>query len=141
MARSILPSARITARGLAALEAIGARRSPGETRRVPDLIFRDLRAERVTGEPRLTSAAWEEWKRARKLAGFPGLRWHDLRHVYGTTMARAGVPLGDLQRRMGHLTPSMTLRYSSHAPANSGELARDRMEAFLAAQAPKAAAQ
>ena len=42
---------------------------------------------------------------------------------------------------MGHLTPSMTLRYSAHSPANSGELARDRMEAFLATDAPQAAAQ
>lgn len=130
-----------TVRGFAALEAMRARREPGARTRVPDLIFGELRFDRATGEPRLSTDARNEWERTRRKAGFPGLRWHDMRHIYGTTMARAGVSLGDLQRMMGHLTPSMTLRYSSHAPANSSELARDRMEAFLAAQVRQAAAQ
>jgi integrase len=30
-------------------------------------------------------------------AGFPALRFHDLRHTFGTRMAAAGVPLRTLQ--------------------------------------------
>ena len=61
----------------------------------------------------------------------PTLRWHDLRHAFAVTAARASVPLGDLQKLLGHKSLVMVLRYSRHSPANFKEEARDRIERFL----------
>ena len=36
---------------------------------------------------------------------------HQLRHTYGTEMARAGVSLSAVMKLLGHLTPQMTMRY------------------------------
>lgn len=41
---------------------------------------------------------------------------HDLRHHYGVTMARAGVPLGVLSRLMGHASISTTMKYADFHP-------------------------
>ena len=122
-------SVPFTARGRRALDAAWSGRPAGQ--QVPDLVFRGVGAFKVSGEPCFLSEARLMWVGAREKAGFPELRFHDLRHVYGATMARAGVPLGELREFMGHSTLSMVLRYARHAPANSPETARARMEAYL----------
>ena len=55
---------------------------------------------------------------AAAVIGHRDLRPHDLRHVFGCTAARAGVPLPDLQKIMGHATLAMTMRYAGHCPEN-----------------------
>lgn len=56
------------------------------------------------------------WRRIRKAAGIPEVRWHDLRHTWGVYCVRAGVPLTDLQRWMGHSKLTTTARYLIYAP-------------------------
>jgi integrase/recombinase XerD len=46
----------------------------------------------------------------------PNATIHDLRHTFGVSAARAGVPIVRLQKLLGHSTPHMTLRYMKHAP-------------------------
>jgi len=53
-----------------------------------------------------------------------GLRWHDLRHTFGSRCAMAGVPVTVIQRLMGHSSVVTTQRYM-HA---TGEDARRGIE-------------
>jgi integrase len=45
-------------------------------------------------------------------AGIVDLRWHDLRHSYGSWLALAGVDLLTIKELMGHETVTQTLRYA-----------------------------
>jgi integrase len=73
------------------------------------------------GDPR--GAAGGRFKRALREAGVREVRFHDLRHSFGTRMAAAGVPLRTLQEWLGHRDFKTTLRYADYAPsAHEGEM-------------------
>ncbi len=75
-----------------------------------------------------------------KAAELPHLRFHDLRHLCATNLVRAGTPLPDVGRMLGHKTLAMVLRYGHHSPTDATLRARDRLEAYLASTpAPDAA--
>jgi integrase len=61
------------------------------------------------------------WTACRK-AGLRKIRWHDLRHSFGSQLAAAGVPLRQVQEWMGHSTITMTMRYMHLAPGGGREL-------------------
>jgi integrase len=48
-----------------------------------------------------TRTLWRRFKRALRAAGVREVRFHDLRHTFGTRMAAAGVPLRTLQEWLG----------------------------------------
>jgi integrase len=52
------------------------------------------------------------WKRLRRRAGVTGLRWHDLRHDFGTKLLRATGNLRLVQKAMNHSDIKTTLRYA-----------------------------
>ncbi len=58
-------------------------------------------------------AAWEQ---IREAAGIIDVRWNDLRHTYAVHCAKAGMPLVELQQRLGHATIAMTMRYATYCP-------------------------
>jgi integrase len=64
------------------------------------------------------------WRSLCKAAGFPGLRYHDLRHSFITLMAENNVPLPVVQSMVGHMSPRMT-RYYTHI---SNDAARRAVE-------------
>ena len=82
------------------------------------------------GAPESSGAGGARWNRWWKLGavaiGRPELRFHDLRHLFCTNLARAGVPLADRAHIAGH-SQVMALRYSNHCPANSSEAAIEAM--------------
>lgn len=47
------------------------------------------------------------------------VRFHDMRHTFGTKMAAAGVPMRILQEWMGHRDYKTTLIYADYAPASN----------------------
>ncbi len=53
------------------------------------------------------------WHAARKRAGLPKLRVHDLRHTYGTRLRAAGVINEDRATLLGHATQSMPEHYAA----------------------------
>jgi integrase len=62
---------------------------------------------------------WQLRKRfdaARAAAGLPHVRWHDLRHTYGSWLAQSGQPMTAIRDLMGHSSLSVTSRYSHLAP-------------------------
>jgi integrase len=48
---------------------------------------------------------------ARKDAGLPDVRFHDLRHTHATRLVTAHIPLSEVGRALGHTQPSTTYRY------------------------------
>ena len=56
------------------------------------------------------------WWSALKRAKIEGLRFHDLRHTFGSRLGMAGVDIRTIQELMGHKDIKMTMRYSHPTP-------------------------
>ncbi|MBB5462923.1 site-specific integrase [Paraburkholderia sp. Cpub6] len=54
----------------------------------------------------------DEWNKARKSAGYPDVRFHDLRHSAASEMINAGIDLYTVGGVLGHKTPASTKRYA-----------------------------
>jgi len=74
------------------------------------------------------SALRRRYRRAQADAGLAPLRWHDLRHTYGSLLAAAGVDLVKIKSAMGHSNIATTERYLHARPAS--EQAAEFTEAF-----------
>ena len=66
------------------------------------------------------SALRKRFTSARNAAGVRPVRFHDLRHTFGTRMAASGVPMRTLQEWMGHRDFKTTLIYADYAPNPAG---------------------
>ena len=53
-----------------------------------------------------------DFEAARRVAGLEDVWFHDLKHTYAVHCAKAGMPLGELQQRLGHASITMTMRYA-----------------------------
>jgi len=84
-----------------------------------------------TGNPLDASALRKRFAEAREAAGVRTVRFHDLRHTFGTRMAAAGVPMRTLQEWMGHRDIQTTMIYADYAPS-----AHEREMAERAFQGP-----
>ena len=90
-----------------------------------DLLFR-TRTDR-----RPTSSNWSRaFRRALREAGLPALRIYDCRHAAATTWLRAGVPLGEVAKRMGHSVETLVSTYVGALEGDEA-LANERIEATL----------
>ncbi len=69
-------------------------------------------------------ALYKVYRRARKAAGRPDLRWHDLRHTGATLAAQAGATLAELMNRLGHSTVAAAMIYQHASAQRDRELAR-----------------
>ena len=52
------------------------------------------------------------WSSLTNTAGFPTLRFHDLRHTFITHLVERGVPLGTIMAMVGHISKRMLLHYT-----------------------------
>ena len=66
-------------------------------------------------------------RRALRRAGLPPLRFHDLRHMAGTLMHEAGVPLKRAQEILGHASERTTLAIYTHSMRRTRDDAADRI--------------
>jgi integrase len=78
-----------------------------------DLVF----AHPETGKPIDRSKLLKRFKAALRGADVRAVRFHDLRHTFGTRMAGQGVPMRVLQEMMGHRDFKTTLIYADYAPS------------------------
>lgn len=84
-----------------------------ERRRDEHLVF----AHPATGKPIDRSKLLKRFKAALRRAEIRAVRFHDLRHMFGTRMAAQGVPMRVLQELMGHRDFKTTLIYAEYAPS------------------------
>jgi integrase len=107
----------------------------GRVRRVPladqaaAALERTSRRERFTapsdlvfcnayGRPLDGSALRRRYRRAQTAAGVRPLRFHDLRHTFGSLLAASGVDVVTIQKAMGHSALATTSRYLHARPAS-----------------------
>ena len=77
-----------------------------------DLVF----CHPQTGKPYDASKMRKRFKSALKRAKVREIRFHDLRHTFGTAMASAGAPLRAVQEWLGHCDSRTTDIYADYAP-------------------------
>lgn len=76
----------------------------------------------------LSVANFERWWRSfRAGAGFPDLRYHELRHTQATQLLAQGVDVKTVQARLGHSDASLTLNWYAHAVPENDRAAADRL--------------
>jgi integrase len=92
---------------------------------VNDLVFPG-----PTGDFFEDSALRRRYYRALKAAGIEHLRFHDLRHTFGTLAVQA-FPLSDVKAYMGHADIATTMIYIHRVPQND---AADKLSRLLEAQ-------
>jgi integrase len=109
----------------AALDRLSRR---GDFTAPDDYVFANRLGRRLDA-----SALRRRFERARDEAGLEPLRFHDLRHTYGSLLVAGGIDLASVKAAMGHARISTTERYLHARPA--GELA-DRFTAALGGLAP-----
>ena len=97
-----------------------------------DLVFPGVTGDYLDG-----SALRRRYKKALAAAGLRPLRFHDLRHTFGTRMI-AKADIRRVQEWMGHANVQTTMRYLHYAPRE--EDARLVAEAFAVDSAPELAA-
>lgn len=91
-----------------------------------DLLFR------TRNDRRPTASNWARtWQRALRQIGHRPLRVYDIRHAAATTWLAAGVPLGEVARRMGHSVETLVSTYVG-ALTGDEQLANERIDAALA---------
>lgn len=69
------------------------------------------------------STLYKVYYPARKKAGRPDLRFHDLRHTGAVLAAQTGATLAELMARLGHSTPGAAMRYQHAAKGRGAEIA------------------
>ena len=98
-------------------------------RQVADVLMR-LRPDEVDPDTRVFrgeagvamdgSALYRRYKKAQQGAELRPLRFHDLRHTFGTQAIAGGANVHDLQRWMGHRHLATTMRYVHYRPQDEG---------------------
>jgi len=70
-----------------------------------------------TGRPLDRSKVTKRFKAACEDAGVRPIRFHDLRHTFGTRLVAAGAPLRAVQEFLGHADAKTTQIYTHYAPS------------------------
>ena len=78
-----------------------------------DLVF----AHPQKGTPLDRSKVTKRFKEACTAAGVRPIRFHDLRHTFGTRMAASGQPIRSIQEFLGHADSKTTQIYMHYAPS------------------------
>jgi integrase len=97
-----------------------------------DLVAPDALLFRTRNGTRPNGANWNRaWKRALATVGHRPLRVYDCRHAAATTWLRAGVPLGETARRLGHSVETLVSTYVG-ALEDDEQISNKRIERALA---------
>jgi integrase len=72
------------------------------------------------------SALYRRYLGIQKAAGVRALRFHDLRHTFGTQAIASGAHINDVKEWMGHRHLSTTMRYVHHRPRHEAAAALER---------------
>jgi integrase len=76
-----------------------------------------------------------QWRRACKAAGVSGLRYHDARHTFASTLLSRGVSIKAVADWLGHASATVTLSTYAHLMPADEEVARAVLDAALSADA------
>ncbi|MCU1483667.1 MAG: traSA:integrase fusion protein [Actinomycetia bacterium] len=83
------------------------------------------------GEPVDADKFGNPWRTAVKKAGAPGLRYHDLRHTFASTLLSRGVSVKAVADWLGHASPVITLNTYAHLMPADEDVARSVLDEAL----------
>jgi integrase len=83
------------------------------------------------GSPMSPDKLSRDWGRACKRLGLPEVMFHALRHTHVSALIAAGVDVVQISRRIGHSSPTVTLRTYAHLFKNTDTAAAEAIEAAL----------
>lgn len=75
------------------------------------------------------------WRKFRVKAGFPSLKFHELRHTQATQLLANGVDVKTVQARLGHSDASLTLNWYAHALPENDRKAADMLGELFSGKA------
>jgi integrase len=99
--------------------AVGMGRVPADA-----YVFSDDTG-RALGPNAITCA----WPRAMRAIGMPEINLHSLRHTHASVLIASGTDVLTISRRLGHSTPTVTLKVYGHLIHGSDDKAASIMEA------------
>jgi integrase len=91
----------------------------------------DLVIEQGDGTPRDPDTITHRFADYAAAAGVKGVRYHDLRHAYATSLLRGGVHPKIVSEALGHASTAFTMDVYSHVVPSMQEAAADAIEAAL----------
>ncbi|MFF9215515.1 tyrosine-type recombinase/integrase [Streptomyces viridosporus] len=94
-----------------------------------DFLFQDPKGGPVVATRLMDSA----WRPARKAAGLPSVKMHQLRHTYASLLIAAGESVKVVSERLGHTNAAMTLNVYSHLFPDSEDKTRRAIDGAFAA--------
>ncbi len=83
-------------------------------------VFTNPQTETMYTNP-LNNTAWDNLLIR---AAISNLRFHDLRHTFGSRLAQRGVPLPAIKDLLGHSSITVTMRYAHMAPSDRANAVR-----------------
>lgn len=98
----------------------------------PDYIVHSRNFSRLNKD---TPSKW--FRRFADAHGFPGLRFHDLRHAHASILISHNVDVATVASRMGHSSPSITLNIYTHAFRHRDQEAAAALDPLLAPLIPQ----
>jgi integrase len=86
----------------------------------------------VGGTPSKPNAVTKDWQRSTALPGPPRISLHALRHTHASQLIAAGMDVLTISRRLGHGSPTVTLKVYGHLFTNTDDRAVQVMDASFA---------
>jgi integrase len=96
-----------------------------------DLVFCQPNGRPLHGH----NVTQRDFRRIIQRAGLPRIRFHDLRHAHATHLLHLGTPMNTVQERLGHSSPSITLKFYGHVLPGAQRKAADLLERHLLGRA------
>ncbi len=81
------------------------------------------------GKPQSPNMITKGWPRAMAAVGMPGVTLHSLRHTHASMLIASGMDVLTVSRRLGHGSPTITLRVYGHLIHGADDRAAQIMEA------------
>jgi integrase len=105
-----------------------------------ELVGPDRLLFRTRNDTMPSGSNWARaWHRALETVGQPALRVYDCRHAAATTWLRAGMPLGETARRLGHSVETLVSTYVG-ALDDEEHIANQRIDTYLQTSAATSSA-
>src|SRR5690606_10766647 len=118
-----------------ALRRHRAQQAQEKLRLGPAYQDRGLVCAQANGKPYDPAEFSKAFTSLAKRAGFPDLRFHDLRHSHATLLLRDGTPIKAVAERLGHASAAFTLDTYGHSLPDMQEAAARVVDALLSAPA------
>lgn len=87
--------------------------------------------EKSDGQPLAATTVYKRFKKLAAAAGYPDLRFHDLRHCFAVVSLRAGDDVKTVQENLGHYSAAFTLDVYGYVTAQMREESAENIQQYI----------